>query len=216
MNVNEVLSNRAIMILGGEVGSKDPVHPNDHCNMGQSSNDSFHTAIHVACVITIPNRTLPGLRVILDTLQAKTVEFAHIIKIGRTHCQDATPLPLGQEFSGYAQQVEYGIRRVESSMVTLYRVALGGTAVGTGLITAEGYADDIAAKIAEHTGLPFVSAPNLFEALAAHDSLVVMSGSLRPRKDCDNVPICHHVSASSSRGFLFTPVLLFECIISLY
>jgi fumarate hydratase class II len=149
------------------------------------------------CVITIPNRTLPGLRVLLDTLRAKTVKFAHIIKTGRTHCQDATPLTLGQEFSGYAQQVEYGIRRVESSMVALYRVALGGTAVGTGLNTAEGYADDIAAKIAEHTGLPFISAPNLFEALAAHESLVEMSGSLQPRKDCDNVPICHHVSASS-------------------
>ena len=177
MNVNEVLSNRAIMILGGEVGSKVPVHPNDHCNMGQSSNDSFPTAMHVACVITILNRTLPGLNVLLDALRAKTVEFANIVKIGRTHCQDATPLTLGQEFSGYAQQVEYGIRRIESSMAAMYRLALGGTAVGTGLNTAEGYAGDIAAKIAEHTGLPFVSAPNLFEALAAHDSLVEMSGS---------------------------------------
>ncbi|KAL3763145.1 hypothetical protein ACHAW5_004648 [Stephanodiscus triporus] len=177
MNVNEVLSNRAIMILGGEVGSKDPVHPNDHCNMGQSSNDSFPTAMHIASVLTILNRTVPGLRVLLDALRSKSAEFEGIVKIGRTHCQDATPLTLGQEFSGYAQQVEYGIARIESSMPALYRLALGGTAVGTGLNTVEGYADDIAAKIAHHTGLPFVSAPNLFEALAAHDSLVEVSGS---------------------------------------
>jgi fumarate hydratase class II len=177
MNVNEVLSNRAIMLLGGVVGSKCPVHPNDHCNMGQSSNDSFPTAMHVACVLTILNRTLPGLRTLHDALRTKSLEFEKIIKIGRTHCQDATPLTLGQEFSGYAQQVDYGIKRIENSMSALYRLALGGTAVGTGLNTVEGYAIDIAAVIAEHTGLPFVSAPNLFEALAAHDSIVEMSGS---------------------------------------
>lgn len=177
MNVNEVLSNRAIMILGGEVGSKTPVHPNDDCNMGQSSNDSFPTAMHIASVVTILNRTIPGLKVLLAALKTKQVEFGKIVKIGRTHCMDATPLTLGQEFSGYAQQVEYGIQRVEHSLQSLYRLALGGTAVGTGLNTNEGYAEEIAAKIAEHTGLPFTSAQNLFEALAAHDSLVEVSGS---------------------------------------
>ena len=176
MNVNEVLSNRAIMIKGGEVGSKTPVHPNDHCNMGQSSNDSFPTAMHIASVLTIVNRTIPGLKMLLSALEAKSAEFKDIVKIGRTHCQDATPLTLGQEFSGYAQQIKYGIARIESSLGALYRLALGGTAVGTGLNTTVGYADEIAAKIAEHTGLPFTSAPNLFEALAAHDSLVEVSG----------------------------------------
>jgi fumarate hydratase class II len=177
MNVNEVLSNRAIMILGGEVGSKTPVHPNDDCNMGQSSNDSFPTAMHIASVVTILNRTIPGLKILLEALQTKRDEFHKIVKIGRTHCQDATPLTLGQEFSGYAQQVEYGIQRVERSLQSLYRLALGGTAVGTGLNTTEGYAEAIAAKIAQHTGLPFTSAPNLFEALAAHDSLIEVSGA---------------------------------------
>ena len=177
MNVNEVLSNRAIMLLGGEVGSKTPVHPNDHCNMGQSSNDSYPTAMHIACVVTILNRTIPGLKVLLKALQDKAKEFESIVKIGRTHCQDATPLTLGQEFSGYAQQVEYGIDRIERSLASLYRLALGGTAVGTGLNTKEGYATAIAQSIAEYTGLPFTSAPNLFEALAAHDSLVEVSGA---------------------------------------
>ncbi|KAL7549352.1 hypothetical protein ACHAWF_012624 [Thalassiosira exigua] len=177
MNANEVLSNRAIMILGGEVGSKDPVHPNDHCNMGQSSNDSFPTAMHIASVVTIMNRTLPGLKVLLDALESKSREFESVVKIGRTHCQDATPLTLGQEFSGYAQQVKYGIQRIEASLNSLHRLALGGTAVGTGLNTTEGYAAAIAEKIAQHTGLPFTSAPNLFEALAAHDSLVEVSGA---------------------------------------
>lgn len=130
MNVNEVLSNRAIMLLGGEVGSKSPVHPNDHCNMGQSSNDSYPTAMHIAVVVTVLNRTVPGLKVLLEALREKAREFESIVKIGRTHCQDATPLTLGQEFSGYAQQVEYGIERVERSLSSLYRLALGGTAVG--------------------------------------------------------------------------------------
>ena len=150
-----------------------PVHPNDHCNMGQSSNDSFPTAMHIASVVTITNRTIPGLKTLLEALKAKSAEFETLVKIGRTHCQDATPLTLGQEFSGYAQQVEYAIQRIEHSLNALYRLALGGTAVGTGLNTTEGYAAEIAAKIADETGLPFTSAPNLFEALAAHDSLVV-------------------------------------------
>ena len=177
MNVNEVLSNRAIMIMGGEVGSKTPVHPNDDCNLGQSSNDSFPTAMHIASVITILNRTIPGLHILLEALQAKSKEFAPIVKIGRTHCMDATPLTLGQEFSAYAQQVEYGIARINHSLASLYRLALGGTAVGTGLNTTEGYAAAIAEKIAQHTALPFTSAPNLFESLAAHDSLIEVSGA---------------------------------------
>lgn len=134
MNVNEVLSNRAIMIMGGEVGSKKPVHPNDDCNCGQSSNDSFPTAMHIAVVLVIMNRTIPGLKVLLKALKDKAKEFEGIVKIGRTHCQDATPLTLGQEFGGYAMQVEYGIQRVERSLESLYRLALGGTAVGTCLI----------------------------------------------------------------------------------
>jgi len=178
MNVNEVLSNRAIQILGGEVGSKVPVHPNDHCNMGQSSNDSFPTAMHVACATVITSCTLPGLKTLAESLRTKSNEFEDLVKIGRTHCQDATPLTLGQEFSGYAQQVEYSIQRIESSLPALYRLALGGTAVGTGLNTLKGYDEEIANIIAKETSLPFVTAPNKFEALAAHDSLIEMSGAL--------------------------------------
>lgn len=178
MNVNEVLSNRAIQILGGTVGSKDPVHPNDHVNRGQSSNDSFPTAMHIAAAQTLVNTTLPGLKKLHDALEKKSKEFQDIVKIGRTHCQDATPLTLGQEFSGYHQQVKYGIARIEASLPALYRLALGGTAVGTGLNTEEGYAEAIAQAIADDTGLPFVSAPNKFESLAAHDSIVEVSGVL--------------------------------------
>lgn len=177
MNVNEVLSNRAIQILKGTVGSKHPVHPNDHCNMGQSSNDSFPTCMHIAVARLIVEVTLPGLKELSKSLKQKSEEFQHIVKIGRTHCQDATPLTLGQEFSGYAQQVEYGIERVKNALPAMYRIALGGTAVGTGLNTVKGYDVAIAQKIAEETGLPFVSAVNKFEALAAHDSLIEMSGA---------------------------------------
>lgn len=178
MNVNEVLSNRAIQLLGGIVGSKHPVHPNDHCNMGQSSNDSFPTAMHIASAKMIVEVTLPGLEELARCLKVKSEEFEDIVKIGRTHCQDATPLTLGQEFSGYAQQIEYAIERVKNGLPALYRIALGGTAVGTGLNTVKGYDVDIAQKIAKETGLPFISAPNKFEALAAHDSLVEVSGAL--------------------------------------
>ena len=178
MNVNEVLANRAIQILGGNVGTKTPVHPNDHCNMGQSSNDSFPTAMHIASAKMIVETTLPGLEILLDTLKRKSDEFGSLVKIGRTHCQDATPLTLGQEFGGYARQVEYGIERVKASLPALYRLALGGTAVGTGLNTVKGYDVKIADIIAKETGLPFVTAPNKFEALAAHDSIVEMSGAL--------------------------------------
>jgi len=178
MNVNEVISNRAIEMLGGQVGSKDPVHPNDHCNMGQSSNDSYPTAMHIAAVHEFETVLLPGLRALHEALDAKAVEFADIIKIGRTHTQDATPLTLGQEFSGYAQQLENSIRRVESAVPAMCQLALGGTAVGTGLNTTEGYDVEIAAMIADETGLPFVTAPNKFEALAAHDAIVEASGAL--------------------------------------
>lgn len=178
MNVNEVLANRAIMILGGTLGSKGLVHPNDHVNKGQSSNDSFPTAMHIAAAKVLTECTIPGLKTLLASLKRKVAEFDTIIKIGRTHCQDATPLTLGQEFSGYAMQVEYSIQRIEASLPCLYRLALGGTAVGTGLNTAQGYDVAIAEAIAQETGLPFVTAPNKFESLAAHDSIVEASGAL--------------------------------------
>lgn len=178
MNVNEVLANRAIMHLDGEVGTKSPVHPNDHCNMGQSSNDSFPTAMHIACAKMVTEVTLPGMEILLNVLTEKSNEFKDIVKIGRTHCQDATPLTLGQEFGGYAKQIEYGMERVKASLPALYRLALGGTAVGTGLNTLKGYDIAIAEQIAEETSLPFVTAPNKFESLAGHDSIVEMSGAL--------------------------------------
>lgn len=178
MNVNEVLANRAIQHLGGVVGSKDPVHPNDHVNRGQSSNDSFPTAMHIAIAKRVTETTLPGLKALRNSLFRKQKEFKDIVKIGRTHCQDATPLTVGQELSGYAQQVEYGIERVEHSLKSVYRLALGGTAVGTGLNSTVGFDTAIAERIAQETSLPFTTAPNKFEALAAHDSLVEVSGAL--------------------------------------
>jgi fumarate hydratase class II len=178
MNVNEVLSNRAIQILGGEVGSKTPVHPNDHVNMGQSSNDSFPTAMYIASTTELTRTLLPSLRELHAALDLKAKEFAEIIKIGRTHTQDATPLTLGQEFSGYAKQVENGIARVEAVLPRLSELALGGTAVGTGLNTIEGYDVEIAQRIAAETGLPFTTAPNKFEALAAHDAIIEASGAM--------------------------------------
>lgn len=179
MNANEVISNRAIEMLGGTIGSKDPVHPNDHCNMGQSSNDTFPTAMHIAVARTAHDITLPGLEHLLDALQAKVAEFDDIIKIGRTHTMDATPLTLGQEFSGYAHQVAMGIRRIKAALPAIYELAQGGTAVGTGLNTPKGWGETVAKEIAEITGLPFVTAPNKFEALAAHDGLVEISGAVR-------------------------------------
>lgn len=178
MNVNEVLSNRAIQILGGLVGSKAPVHPNDHVNKGQSSNDSFPTAMHLSLTKMIVETTIPGMETLLASLQEKSQKFSDVVKIGRTHCQDATPLTFGQEFSGYAQQVEYGIERLKSSLHSICRLALGGTAVGTGLNTSKGYDAAIADRLAKATGLPFVTAINKFEALAGHDSLVEVSGAL--------------------------------------
>jgi fumarate hydratase class II len=178
MNANEVIANRAIEILGGVIGSKDPVHPNDHVNMGQSSNDTFPTAMHIAAAMMARDVLLPGLEKLLAGLEAKSEEFKDIIKIGRTHTQDATPLTLGQEFSGYAHQVRQGIARVNLCLPGIYELAQGGTAVGTGLNTAKGWDTTVAAQMAEITGLPFVTAPNKFEALAAHDAMVFMSGAL--------------------------------------
>ncbi|SFR51214.1 class II fumarate hydratase [Litoreibacter janthinus] len=179
MNSNEVISNRAIEILGGVMGSKSPVHPNDHCNMGQSSNDTFPTAMHVGIGMVARDTLLPGLRKLHAALEAKSVEFKDIIKIGRTHTQDATPLTLGQEFGGYAHQMKKGIERVEACLPDIYELAQGGTAVGTGLNTRKGFAEKVAAEIAAITGLPFVTAPNKFEALAAHDAMVMFSGALK-------------------------------------
>ncbi|KAI7882437.1 fumarate hydratase [Lichtheimia hyalospora FSU 10163] len=178
MNVNEVISNRAIELLGGELGSKNPVHPNDHVNMSQSSNDTFPTAMHVAAVTEITSRLIPALSTLRDALKAKSDEFNHIIKIGRTHLQDATPLTLGQEFSGYVQQLNYSLERVESTLPRLYNLAQGGTAVGTGINTRKGFDEKVASAIAEITGLPFKTAPNKFEALAAHDAIVEAHGAL--------------------------------------
>ncbi|MGZ3216146.1 class II fumarate hydratase [Paracoccus sp. T5] len=179
MNANEVISNRAIEIMGGEMGSKKPVHPNDHCNMGQSSNDTFPTAMHVAIAMQARDVLLPGLDKLAAALEAKSDEFKDIIKIGRTHTQDATPLTLGQEFGGYAHQVRKGIERVKACLPDIYELAQGGTAVGTGLNTKKGWDTAIAAEIAKITDLPFVTAPNKFEALAAHDAMVMFSGALK-------------------------------------
>ena len=178
MNSNEVIANRAIEILGGEIGSKDPVHPNDHCNMGQSSNDTFPTAMHIATAMSVRDVLMPGLNALLAGLDAKAEEFKDIIKIGRTHTQDATPLTLGQEFSGYAHQIRQGIARVEAAMPGIYELAQGGTAVGTGLNTKPGWGETVAANMAAITDLPFKTAPNKFEALAAHDAMVFLSGAL--------------------------------------
>jgi len=178
MNANEVISNRAIEILGGELGSKTPVHPNDHCNMSQSSNDTYPTAMYIACAEEISHRLLPALTKLRDALEAKSDAWSGIIKIGRTHTQDATPLTLGQEFSGYAAQVANGIVRIDKTLPGLLELAQGGTAVGTGLNAPVGFAELVAKKIAGLTGLAFTTAPNKFEALAAHDAMVFAHGAI--------------------------------------
>ncbi len=178
MNANEVISNRAIEMLGGEMGSKKPIHPNDHVNMSQSSNDTFPTAMHIACAEEIVHRLLPALQLLRNALNDKAKAWAHIIKIGRTHTQDATPITLGQEFSGYTQQIENGIKRIEMTLPDVMELAQGGTAVGTGLASPVGFAEKVAERIAAITGLKFTSAPNKFEALAAHDAMVMTHGAI--------------------------------------
>merc|ERR1719357_1467231 len=195
MNTNEVIANRAIEILGGELGSKTPVHPNDHVNMSQSSNDTYPTAMHIAVAVEIHNVLLPGIKYLHDALDAKAKEYENIIKIGRTHTQDATPLTLGQEFSGYVTQLAFGIQRIEATLPRLYMLAAGGTAVGTGLNTRKGFAEKVASTVSEITGLPFVTAPNKFEALAAHDAMVEVSGAL-------NVLSCSIMKIANDLRFL--------------
>ena len=179
MNANEVISNRAIEMAGGDLGSKHPVHPNDHVNMSQSSNDTFPTAMHIAAARSVVERLVPSVKQLRDALNDKAAEFEDIVKIGRTHLQDAVPLTLGQEFSGYVAQLDEDIERIEAALPGLYRLAIGGTAVGTGLNSPAGFDEQAAAKIAELTGLPFVPAPNKFAALAAHDALVHAHGTLK-------------------------------------
>ena len=178
MNANEVISNRAIELSGGERGSKTPIHPNDHCNLGQSSNDTFPTVMHVAAVGEIRDHLLPSLEALRRALDAKAKDWRRIVKIGRTHMQDATPLTLGQEFSGYATQMKYAVQRVKGTLPRLYRLAQGGTAVGTGLNARKGFDKAVAAEIASITGVAFKPAENKFEAMAAHDAIVEASGAL--------------------------------------
>jgi fumarate hydratase, class II len=179
MNVNEVISNRAIQAAGGKMGGKNPVHPNDHVNMSQSSNDTFPTAMHIAAAEQVEHHLLPRVQLLRDALDAKAKAFHDIVKIGRTHLMDAVPLTLGQEFSGYVAQLDAGMKRIREVLPEIYELALGGTAVGTGLNAHPEFAERVAAKIAQETKLPFVSAPNKFAALAAHDGLVMLSGALR-------------------------------------
>jgi fumarate hydratase class II len=179
MNANEVISNRAIEILGGVIGSKDPIHPNDHCNMSQSSNDTFPSAMHIASALTINNLFLPALNKLHKTLEIKVNEFDGILKIGRTHLMDATPIALSQEFSGYAHQIKMSIQRMNNILPKIYEIAQGATAVGTGLNTKKGWDKSVAKNIANLTNLPFVSAPNKFEAISSHDSMVELSGVIK-------------------------------------
>ena len=179
MNSNEVIANRAIELAGGIIGSKDPVHPNDHVNMGQSSNDTFPTAMHIAAVERIRESLIPSLVALTKSFRKKSTEFKDIIKIGRTHLMDATPLTLGQEFSGYTTQLEYALDRINGCMPRMYQIALGGTAVGTGLNSHRDFPEKVAKQIADITGYPFVTAPNKFESLAAHDAIVEASGVLK-------------------------------------
>jgi fumarate hydratase class II len=195
MNVNEVISNRAIELMGGQLGSKTPVHPNDHVNKSQSSNDTFPTAIHISVARELNQSLKPAIKGLRDALQAKSDEFKDIIKIGRTHTQDAVPLTLGQEFSGYVQQMSNALDRIDAVLPRVYMLALGGTAVGTGLNTRIGFAEKCAAKIAELTGLPFVTAPNKFESLAARDSMVEVAG-------CLNVIACSLFKIANDIRFL--------------
>ena len=179
MNFNEVISNRAIEIMGGELGSKDPIHPNDHVNMSQSTNDTFPSAINIAAVSSVKSRLIPELRMLNDSLNKKSNEFEKIIKLGRTHLQDATPLSLGQEFSGYATAINNGIKRLENALDHCFELAVGGTAVGTGINSIEGFGEAVSNEVSKITKLPFRSAPNKFEALGGQDSIVELSGALK-------------------------------------
>ena len=179
MNFNEVIANRAIELLGGELGSKDPVHPNDHVNMGQSTNDTFPTAINIAAVEAAKNKLIPELKKLRDSLQEKSDQFDKIIKLGRTHLQDATPLSLGQEFSGYSSALSHGIKRIEKGLESCYELAMGGTAVGTGINSFEGFGELVALEISKITNLPFITAENKFEALGGQDCIVELSGSIK-------------------------------------
>jgi fumarate hydratase class II len=192
MNVNEVISNRAIELAGGVIGSKTPIHPNDDVNKSQSSNDTFPSAMHIASVLLITKKLLPNLGIFLQGLKEKAKEFERIVKVGRTHLMDATPLTLGQEFSGYASQVEHGIKAIENALIHLRELALGGTAVGTGINAPTGYSDEIAKEISKITGYPFISAPNKFEALASSDAIVEMSGALK-RIACSLMKIANDI-----------------------
>ena len=179
MNFNEVIANRSIELLGGELGSKEPVHPNDHVNMGQSTNDTFPTAINIAAVEAVSNKLMPELKELCNSLQKKSDEFDKIIKLGRTHLQDATPLSLGQEFSGYSSALSHGIKRVEKGLESCYELAMGGTAVGTGINSFDGFGQLVANEISKLTNLPFITAENKFEALGGQDCIVELSGSLK-------------------------------------
>src|SRR5256884_7044000 len=179
MNVNEVISNRCCQLAGTELGSKAPVHPNDHVNMAQSSNDTFPSAMYIAAAVNVKRRLVPAVAALRDAIAAKSREWDDIIKIGRTHMQDATPLTLGQEWSGYAGMLSDNLERIEGALSGVYRLALGGTAVGTGINSAPGFAEAVAAEIAKLTGLPFVTAPNKFTVQGSHDALVQLSGTLR-------------------------------------
>jgi fumarate hydratase class II len=179
MNVNEVISNRCCQLAGTPLGSKTPVHPNDHVNMSQSSNDSFPSAMHIAAAVNVKQRLIPAVQHLHDAINAKAEEWKDVVKIGRTHMQDATPLTLGQEWSGYAGMLVDDLERIDDALKGVYRLALGGTAVGTGINSAPGFAEAVAAEIARLTGLPFVTAPNKFTAQGAHDALVQLSGTLR-------------------------------------
>ena len=195
MNVNEVVSNRANEMLGSPLGTKSPVHPNDHVNKSQSSNDTFPTAMHIASATVVTQVLIPGLKKLHAALASKSEEFKDIVKIGRTHTQDATPLTLGQEFSAYTKQIEYGIARIEGALPRVYELAIGGTAVGTGLNTRIGFAEKMCERISSLTNLPFVSAPNKFEGLAAHDAMVELSGAM-------NVVACSLMKIANDIRFL--------------
>ncbi|MBI2743476.1 MAG: class II fumarate hydratase [Chlamydiales bacterium] len=209
MNVNEVISNRAIEMVGGKLGSKDPIHPNDDVNKSQSSNDVFPTAMHIAAVLAIRDQLLPKLETICKGFEKKAEEFKGIVKIGRTHLMDATPLTLGQEFSGYASQIEHGIRALKATLASLSELALGGTAVGTGINAPAKFGEQTAAVIAKLTSYPFITAPNKFEALAANDAIVEASGALK-RVACSFMKIANDIRwlASGPRsglGEIFIP-----------